>query len=35
MTEILEKYPEHDKMRETINESQAIGEFIDWLPEQG
>jgi hypothetical protein len=25
------KYPQHDKLRAVKRESQAIGEFLDWL----
>ena len=28
-------YPEHEKMRAVKNESQTIGEFLEWLSEQG
>lgn len=27
-------YPEHDKQRAIIDQSQAIGEFMDWLREK-
>lgn len=27
----MSDYPEHDKLRAVVVESQAIGEFIDWL----
>jgi hypothetical protein len=28
-------YPEHDKLSKVRNESQRIGEFLDWLSERG
>ena len=28
-------YPEHEKMEAIMNESQRIGEFVDWLQEKG
>lgn len=28
-------YPEHDKMADVHDKSQAIGEFVDWLSERG
>lgn len=28
-------YPEHDKLTAVAAETQAAGEFIDWLTEQG
>lgn len=28
-------YPEHDKQAEVIEQTQAIGEFLDWLSGQG
>lgn len=31
----LSKYPEHDKLQKVQVESQAIGEFHDWMNEQG
>ncbi len=27
----MSDYPEHDKLKAVVVESQAIGEFIDWL----
>lgn len=27
----MSKYPEHEKMREHLMESQAIGEFLEWM----
>lgn len=29
------KYPEHQKLKAVKDKSQAIGEFLDWLSEQG
>jgi hypothetical protein len=29
------RYPQHDKLRAVQAESQAQGEFVDWLEEQG
>lgn len=28
-------YPEHDKLRAVRDESQAIGQFLEWLGENG
>ena len=28
-------YPEHEKLKEIANTSQVIGEFLEWLDEQG
>ena len=28
-------YPEHDKLHKIADKSQTIGEFMDWLGEQG
>lgn len=28
-------YPEHEKLKAISDKSQAIGEFLDWLPSQG
>lgn len=28
------KYPEHAKMRMVVNDSQIIGEFLEWLSAQ-
>ena len=27
----MNKYPEHEKMKKVQNDSQIIGEFLDWL----
>jgi sulfite reductase alpha subunit-like flavoprotein len=27
----MSKYPEHDKLHEVKDKSQAIGEFLEWL----
>jgi hypothetical protein len=32
---ITNQYPEHDKLHAIKDESQACGEFIDWLRSQG
>ena len=29
------KYPEHEKLREVKDTSQAIGEFLEWLQSEG
>lgn len=29
------KYPEHERLRTVREQSQAIGEFIDWLETEG
>lgn len=29
------EYPEHDKMAKVREQSQACGEFLEWLGEQG
>jgi hypothetical protein len=31
----MSDYPEHDKLAAVQRKSQAIGEFLDWLNEQG
>ncbi len=31
MSEFYEKYPEHEKLKNVEEESQRIGEFLDWL----
>lgn len=31
----MSDYPEHDKLVAVKEQSQAIGEFIEWLPSQG
>lgn len=31
----MSAYPEHDKMSAVLEQSQTIGEFLDWLSEQG
>jgi len=31
----MSKYPEHDKLTEVREQSQAIGEFLEWLEGQG
>lgn len=31
----MSDYPEHDKQAEVIDQTQAIGEFLDWLASQG
>jgi hypothetical protein len=31
----LPETPEHDKLHKIADKSQVIGEFLDWLPEQG
>jgi len=31
----VSNYPEHDKQAEVVEQTQAIGEFIDWLGTQG
>lgn len=31
----MSSYPEHDKLSEVKERSQACGEFLDWLREQG
>jgi hypothetical protein len=30
----MSAYPEHDKLAEVADQSQAIGEFIDWLSKE-
>lgn len=30
----MPKYPEHDKLEKIHDQSQAIGEFLDWLGEE-
>ena len=29
--EVMSDYPEHDKLKEISDKSQAIGDFIEWL----
>ena len=29
------KYPEHEKQHAIVDKSQAIGEFLDWMSQQG
>jgi hypothetical protein len=29
------EYPEHDKMKAIVGDSQTIGEFLEWLQEEG
>lgn len=31
----MEEYPEHEKLHKVADESQGIGEFLDWLNDQG
>jgi hypothetical protein len=31
----MSDYPEHDKLREVAEQTQAIGEFIEWLEGKG
>lgn len=31
----MSKYPEHEKQRAIVDKSQAIGEFLEWLPSTG
>lgn len=31
----MNKYPEHEKLQKVKDESQAQGEFLEWLREQG
>lgn len=31
----MSKYPEHDKLTKVKDQSQTIGEFLDWLSTQG
>ena len=31
----MSDYPEHDKLKLVADKSQAIGEFIEWLAEEG
>jgi hypothetical protein len=31
----MSNYPEHDKLTAISDQSQAIGEFLEWLPSQG
>ena len=31
----MSDYPEHDKLRAVLAETQAAGEFIEWLGTQG
>lgn len=31
----IEDYPEHTKLSAIKDKSQAIGQFLEWLPEQG
>jgi hypothetical protein len=32
----MSDYPEHEKLHEVVDKSQALGEFLDvWLPSQG
>jgi len=31
----MSDYPEHDKMSAIVDQSQAIGEFLDWLATRG
>jgi len=33
--EVVEQYPECEKLANVSKESNAIGEFLDWLQEQG
>ena len=30
----MAEYPEHEKMREVVDRSQSIGEFLDWLRDE-
>ena len=34
MTDVDREYPEHVKMMKISDESQAIGQFIDWLEDE-
>ena len=31
----MSDYPEHDKLRAIADQTQAIGEFIEWLEGKG
>lgn len=31
----MSQYPEHDKLQAVKNQSQLIGEFLEWLNSQG
>lgn len=31
----MSDYPEHEKMHKVVDESQKIGEFLEWLGTQG
>lgn len=31
----MSDYPEHDKLRQVSDQTQAIGEFMDWLETKG
>jgi hypothetical protein len=31
----MSEYPEHNKLKAIREKSQAVGEFLDWLPEEG
>lgn len=35
MADRASEYPEHEKLQAVVDRSQAIGEFLDWLPEAG
>lgn len=32
---MMPEFPEHDKLKQIKEESRAIGEFIEWLEENG
>ena len=34
-TDMAGEYPEHEKLSKIKNESQAIGEFVEWLEGKG
>jgi 2C-methyl-D-erythritol 2,4-cyclodiphosphate synthase len=29
------KYPEHDKLHAVVDRSQEVGQFLEWMQEQG
>lgn len=31
----MSEYPEHEKLQAVANESQAIGDFVEWLGQRG
>lgn len=35
MSDLQDRYPEHQKLIAVKDESQTVGEFIEWLGEQG